>query len=187
MRLPVFMRLLTGNGTSIEAWWTGEIMLAWFLTTIATHSTTKRIFVMTGHERRLLRYGIGEAVANVALSITMVKLWPHPASVAVGSIIPTLLFGWLGLWPWAAREAGISPFALLVRTMSAGMPIALSVAGSLWVSGRLFGAGDAPSLPAFLVEASIAGLVGLSVAAGLLRDEIRIFRRRPVAVTPTCS
>ena len=185
MRLPVLMRLLTGNAISPEAWLTGQIMLVWFLTTIATHSTTKRIFVMTGHERRLLKYGICEAVANVTLSVVLVNLWPHPASVAVGSIIPTLFFGWLGLWPWAAREAGMSPFVLFTKAAGSGLVIASAVAASLLISGSLSGSGCAPSLPGFLLESVIAGLVAFTAASLVLREELRIFRRRPAPLAST--
>ena len=182
MRLPVFMRLLTGDATSAESWLTGQIMLAWFLTTIATHATTKRIFVMTGHERRLLKYGVVEALANLALSIVLVKSWHHPGSVAVGSIIPTLLLGWLGLWPWAAKEAGISPLALLRKTTLPGALIAAAVTVPLWISGQWLGHGGAPSLSVFFAESAVAGLAGALVVGVLFRDELRIFRRRPVAI-----
>jgi O-antigen/teichoic acid export membrane protein len=185
MRLPVLMHLLTGNAISPEAWLTGQIMLAWFVTTIATHSTTKRVFVMTGHERRLLKYGVGEAIANITLSVALVKAWPHPASVAVGSIIPTVLFGWLGLWPWASKEAGMSPVALLAKVVAPGLAIAGVAAASLFISGSLHGAGSAPSLLVFLIESTVAGLIALAVASLILRDELRIFRRRSAPIAST--
>lgn len=183
MRLPVFVKVLTGATISAEAWWTGQILLFWFLTTIVTHATTKRIFVMTGHERRLLGYGLGEAISNVTLSIILVKIWPHPASVAVGSIIPTLLFGWLGLWPWAAREGGLSPWKLLLRTAGGGTVIATVIAAVLAASGYAHGQGSAPSYIAFAAECAVAGLAGLGTASILLRDELRFLRRQPLAAT----
>lgn len=183
MRLPVFVQVLTGATVSAESWWTGQILLAWFLTTIATHATTKRIFVMTGHERRLLSFGLGEAISNVTLSIILVKIWPHPASVAVGSIIPTLLFGWLGLWPWAARESALSPFRLLVKTGGSGVVIASVVAAVLFLSAHIHGQGDKPSLLAFSVECAVAGAAGLATAFLILRDELRLLRNQPVTAT----
>jgi hypothetical protein len=184
MRLPVFVRVLTGAATDSDSWWTGQILLAWFLTTIATHSTSKRIFVMTGHEKKLLRYGVGEAFANLALSITLLKIWASPASVAVGSIIPTLLFGWFGLWPWVSREAGISPMALLRKTAGAGTVIALAVAIPFVAGGWIHGHGDSPELVTFLIESTVAALFGAAAAAFVLRDEIRVFRNRHANIVP---
>ena len=180
MRLPVFMRVLTGNAASPETWLTGQILLVWFLTTVATHATTKRIFVMTGHERRLLSLGVAEAIANLTLSITIVRVWPHPASVAIGSLIPTLLIGWFALWPWAAREAGVSAWALLGKTAGLGLLVAAVVAAVLQGSAHLHGQGSAPTLTVFFIESIIAALAGLAVAAPTLRAEFKRFQAPPV-------
>lgn len=185
MRLPVFMRVLTGETTSQPAWLTGQILLVWFLTTVATHATTKRIFVMTGHERRLLRFGVIEAVANLALSITFIKLWPHPASVAVGSLIPTLVLGWFALWPWAAREAGMSAWALLGKTSGLGLLVAGVIAGVLQCSALVHGQGTAPTLPVFFVECLVSGIAGLAAAAPFLRAELKRFHAPPAVSAVT--
>jgi len=181
MRLPVFMRLLTGAAVSHEAWLTGQVLLVWFLTTVATHATTKRIFVMTGHERRLLSLGVIEAVVNLALSITLVKVWPHPASVAVGSFVPTVLVGWFALWPWAAREAGMSAWALLWKTSGLGLLVAVVIAAVLQCSACLHGFGSAPTLPVFLIESLVAGIAGLAAAAPFLRAEFKRFHPPQIA------
>jgi hypothetical protein len=54
-----------------------QVLLFWFYTSTLTHSVSKRIYMMTGHERRLMWLGIGEAVANLALSITLVLIFPQ--------------------------------------------------------------------------------------------------------------
>jgi O-antigen/teichoic acid export membrane protein len=182
MRMPVLIRLLTGGEATQEALLTGQILLAWFLITTATHATTKRIFVMTGHEKRLLKYGLGEAVANLALSIALIKVWPHPASVAVGSIIPTMVFGFFGLWPWAARETGMSASALFRRTVIPGAIVALAVACPLFLSSLWLGHHGAPSLPVFIGEALFAGVVGLCAISILMKDELRALRSRNTAI-----
>jgi hypothetical protein len=33
-------------------------------------------------------------------------------SVAAGSLLPGLITGWFCMWPWSAREAGVSPLGL---------------------------------------------------------------------------
>ena len=63
--------------------------------------------------------GIGEAVANLALSIVLVLTFRSVVSVAIGSLIPTLFFGWFKLWPWMARDIGIHPLRLLRETLLA--------------------------------------------------------------------
>lgn len=181
LRLPVFMRVLTGDATSHEAWLTGQLLLAWFLTTVATHATTKRIFVMTGHEHRLLTLGIIEAIANLALSITFVKMWPHPASVALGSLIPGLLLGWAVMWPWAARESGMSAWILLRKTAGLGTLAAVTVAGALQISSLIFGHGSAPTLPVFLIESVAAAAAGFAAVAPFLHTELKRFRAQKSA------
>ncbi len=106
--------LLTGEATiSHETITVAQILLFWFYTTTLTHSVSKRIYMMTGHERRLMWLGVGEAVANLGLSIALVFAFRNVASVAIGSLIPTLFFGWFKLWPWMSRDIGISPLRLL--------------------------------------------------------------------------
>lgn len=111
--LAELLRLLTGDpAVPRETFLVGHVLLAWFYTTILTHSVSKRIFMMSGHERRLLWLGLGEAVANLVLSVVLVLHYRSVVAVAVGSLIPTLFFGWARLWPWMAHEAGIGSWRL---------------------------------------------------------------------------
>jgi O-antigen/teichoic acid export membrane protein len=118
--LEQLLHLLTGD-THIdqETILVAQVLLFWFYTTTLTHSVSKRIYMMTGHERRLMWLGIGEAVANLALSIMLVLTFRSVVSVAIGSLIPTLFFGWFKLWPWMARDIGIHPLHLLRETLLA--------------------------------------------------------------------
>jgi peptidoglycan biosynthesis protein MviN/MurJ (putative lipid II flippase) len=68
--------------------------------------------MMTGHERRLMWLGVGEALLNLGLSVVLLSYFKNVVSVAVGSLIATFLFGWFSLWPWAAREANLSGWKL---------------------------------------------------------------------------
>ncbi len=116
--LPELLCVLTGDRSSDpETWRVAQVLLAWFYTTLITHGVSKRIFMMSGHERRLMWLGLGEAVANLALSIGLVLAFGSVVCVAIGSLVPTLCFGWLHLWPWVAREAGLRPGELFRQTI----------------------------------------------------------------------
>lgn len=191
LRLPEFMRLLTGSGAlPDDAWWTGQLLLAWTLSTVATNAASKRIFIMTGHERRLLWIGVIEAVANLGCTIGLLWLYPRVSSAALGSLIPGALLGWLVIWPWAAREAGSTSFALFqfaVRpALLAAVPVALVLGGLGFVPHP----GAIPPTLVFLVECGLATAAGLAgvVAFGLSPEEraalTRRLRRTPAPSTP---
>lgn len=72
-----------------------------------THSVSKRIFMMSGHERRLMWLGLGEAGMNLALSLMLVLLFQKVVSFAVESLVPSVFFGWCLLWPWVARDVSL--------------------------------------------------------------------------------
>jgi O-antigen/teichoic acid export membrane protein len=107
--------------------WTGQVLLFWGYVTILTQSVSKRIFMMSGHERRLMWLGVGEALLNLGLSVVLVWKFKTVFSVAVGSLIATFIFGWFLMWPWAAREANLSAWKLartvLIPTWIACLPI----------------------------------------------------------------
>jgi hypothetical protein len=45
------------------------MLLFWYYKTVITHSVSKRIFMMTGHQRKLMWLGVGEAVTYFSVSI----------------------------------------------------------------------------------------------------------------------
>jgi O-antigen/teichoic acid export membrane protein len=110
-----------------QTYWTGQVLLFWGYTTILTQSVSKRIFMMSGHERRLMWLGVGEAVLNLGLSVLLIAIFKNVVCVAVGSLTATFFFGWFYLWPWAAREAKLSGWKLartvLLPTWLACAPI----------------------------------------------------------------
>ena len=122
--------LLTGKndaGSMRMTIWTGQVLLFWGYTTILTQSVSKRIFMMTGHERRLMWLGVGEALLNLGLSIILLWYYQTVLAVAIGSLMATFVFGWFLVWPWAAREANLSAWKLartvLIPTWIACLPI----------------------------------------------------------------
>ncbi|MGV3775060.1 MAG: lipopolysaccharide biosynthesis protein [Verrucomicrobiales bacterium] len=122
------LRLLTGEAkVHFETFWVGQVLLFWGYTTILTQSTSKRIFMMTGHEKRLMWLGVGEALLNLGLSIALVLHYRNVLCVAIGSLVATFIFGWFYIWPWAAREANLSPWrlarAVLLPTWVSCLPL----------------------------------------------------------------
>ncbi len=178
--LDELLQLLTGDRLiARETYLVGQVLLLWFYTTILTHSVSKRIFMMCGHERRLLWLGLGEAIANLALSVTLVLIFRNVAAVAVGSLIPTLYFGWVHLWPWMAREAGMRGWQLFSRTVlpswAACVPMLVVLVAFQFVT--LAPGGKA--VVAMFIESAIAGLVAL---VGLWRIALNVNEREQLAV-----
>ena len=161
--LDELLQLLTGDHVvSRETWLVGQALLFWYYTSILTHSVSKRIFMMTGHERRLMWLGVGEAVANLGISVGLVLWWKSVTAVAVGSLIPTLWFGWLHLWPWMAREAG-ETFASLLR--KAVLPAWIASLPSLLILIAFKNVVPVPAghpLAVMFVEGAVAGSVALA-------------------------
>lgn len=138
--------------------------------------------------------GVAEAACNLTLSIGLTFVYGSIVGVALGSVIPTVLFGWGQLWGWAAKEAQLSRGALFARVILPAwrgcLPmLALAAAFRFqpwWASGS--------TTLLVLAEGAIVGLAGL---AGLWRfgltpaDRGRVlgrlpgrFRRQPAPAVP---
>lgn len=181
--LGELLEFLTGDhAIEREAFLVGQVLLAWFYTTILTHSVSKRIFMMCGHERRLMWLGLAEAAANLVLSVVLILTFRSVIAVAVGSLIPTLCLGWGWLWPWMAREAGITPWKLFNRTVAPSLVACLPMLVVLVVLRFVVLAPGGSALGAMFIESTLAGLVAL---AGLWRcalaseERIQLLRKLP--------
>jgi O-antigen/teichoic acid export membrane protein len=107
------LTILTGDKfPSREVFWIGQTLLFWCYMVLVTQSVSKRIFMMCGHERILMKLSCGEAFLNLALSIGLVLYFKNVLCVALGSLISTTIFGWFFIWPMAAREAELSCWQL---------------------------------------------------------------------------
>ncbi len=156
------LRLLTGDKLpSRETFWIGETLLLWGYMILITQSVSKRIFMMCGHERKLMWLGVGESLLNLSLSIALVLYFKNVLCVALGSLIATTFFGWFYLWPWAAREANLSTLQLarivLFPIWLACLPqLAFVIVGRFmpWLDFRT-------SVFFFLLKAALAGVVGV--------------------------
>ncbi len=193
--LEPLLRILTGDShIAVETWQVAQVLLLWFYTSALTHSVSKRIYMMTGHERRLMWLGLGEAAVNLSLSITLALLFQNVVGVAVGSLIPAAFFGWCLLWPWVARDLQIRPWQLFRETV---LPAWIASVPSALVLGTplLF-----PDLrientwPRILLMGSAGGVTSLlCVWYGCLTPAERqmlgarlpsLFKRNPTALQP---
>ena len=177
--LEELLQLLTGDVLiADETYRVGQVLVAWFYTTLLTHSVSKRIFMMCGHERRLMWLGLAEAAANLGLSIGLVLVFRSVVAVAIGSLLPTLYFGWAHLWPWMARDVELSGWQLFQRTVipswAACVPMIAMLGAFKWVVLAPGGS----VVVAMFVEATLAGLVAL---AGVWRVSLNAGEREALA------
>ena len=173
--LNELVQLLTGDRViARDTFLTGHLLLVWFYTSILTHSVSKRIFMMCGHERRLLWLGLGEAVGNIVLSIGLVMVFRNVTAVAIGSLVPSLFFGWVRLWPWMAREGGLAGWQLFKRTVWPCWVGCLPMLALLVVFKLAVPALGGMAIVAMFVEATLAGLLAL---AGLWRTALTPMER----------
>jgi O-antigen/teichoic acid export membrane protein len=154
------LRLLTGRqDLGPETFWIGQVLLLWQYMTLITQSVTKRIFMMTGHEKRLMWLGVGEAAFNLALSVGLVLYFKNVVCVAIGSLVATTFFGWFYIWPWAAREARMTGW-LLARTVLFPIWLAcIPLVGFIGLCRFMPWLDFRTSTVLFLVNCTLAGLV----------------------------
>jgi O-antigen/teichoic acid export membrane protein len=154
------IHLATGQAVPRESLWTAEVLLLWGYITILTQSVSKRIFMMSGHERRLMWLGVGEALLNVVLSIVLLSVYRNVVCVAAGSLIATFVFGWFAIWPWAAREANLTGWDL-ARTVLLPTWLACSPMLALLLVARYVTFDFHAHLYAFMAEGTLIALLAL--------------------------
>ncbi len=164
------IRLLTGMDEPTPAMiWTGELLLCWYYSLALTHRVFKSMAMMAGQEKRLMVQGVCEAAANLILSVVL-TVWIKRAwgadwaivGVALGSLLPTAVFGWSFLWRWTARELGIGYFRLFGRIVIRIWAACLPVAGlALWTHAQLPAVRSGDALPV-LTSAAASLLVGVA-------------------------
>jgi len=103
--LEPLVKILTGlKELEASTFWVGQALLLATYSSLITNSCSKRILMMCGWEKKLLRISMVDAIANLALSIVLVH---HLGvlGVALGTMIPTVLVGWLWVVPVTAHWA----------------------------------------------------------------------------------
>lgn len=151
--------LTRGRVMSPDVLLLGRLLLFWSYSTILTHGVSKAVFLMSGREFKLVRLLAGEATLNMILSLLFLFWLRRPIAVALGSLIPALVFGWFVLWPWAAREIEMGPGKLAALTI---FP-ALRASAPLLALGSVYSFGKTivseRTMWAFLIEAFVASMI----------------------------
>jgi O-antigen/teichoic acid export membrane protein len=180
------LRLLTGvKDPSGAMLWTGELLVFWYYSQVMTHAVYKNMAMMAGQEKAMMQQSLAESGLNLVLSIGLTWWIGHAfgaewgiVGVALGSVVPTFLFGWGWLWGRAAKASGLSYSELFRRVIwrnwAACLPmlglIALLRLQPFWASGS--------NTLLVLVEGGLAGLLGLW---GNWRFALDDFERRDYA------
>lgn len=188
--LDALLQLLTGERSiPHEVWLTGQLLLFWYYASIPTHSVFQRIYMMTGHERKLTALGITEAVLNLALSIALVLIFRNVVCVAIGSLIPTLFVGWFRLWPWLSKDAGLTSWELLTKTSLPVWLACLPVLALLAIVRTMPQLQFSSAWATVLVHGSIAGSLAVAciVRFALTPEERRIVKHRLLRRTHTAT
>ena len=139
--LEPLILLLTGvDAVPASTWWIGQALLLAVFSSQLTNSCSKRVLMMIGESRQLLWISLSEGIANVVLSVILVYQI-GVLGVAVGTLIPTVLIGWLWVVPLTIRNLGLplaeflayhlrgtwqplAAFSLVLATLVAAVPAA---------------------------------------------------------------
>ncbi len=107
--LDPLIRLLTGLEVVPETtYWIGQFLLLAIYSSQLTNSCSKRILMMCGHEKKLLFISLTDALLNVIVSIIL-AFQIGVLGVALGTLIPTIVVGWVIMIPTTLRFLNINP------------------------------------------------------------------------------
>ena len=148
--LEPLIQLLTGiEHVPSQTYWVGQALLFATYSSQMTSGSSKRVLMMCGEEKALLKISLGDAIVNVILSIALA--FPLGVlGVAVGTLIPTTLVGWCWIVPFTVKRLGIGwraymeahlrgtlmpllLFSVLLTFLIYAFP--LSLRGDLWQLG----------------------------------------------------
>lgn len=145
------IRLLTNlKEVSQETMTVAQALLLAACSSVVTNSCSKRVMMMCGHERVLLGVSALDAVANVIVSLVLVRTI-GVAGVAIGTLVPTMLVGWFLMLPLTLRFVGLDLKAYTRSVLTPLLPA--------------FGAGVAAAVLSWLAISHLPGLPVLAVLA----------------------
>ncbi len=102
--LEPLIHLLTGlKSVSRETYWVGQALLLATFSSLLTNSCSKLVLMMCGKEKMLLKISLSEALSNLVLSVILANLM-GVLGVAVGTLVPCVLMGWLAIIPLTLRH-----------------------------------------------------------------------------------
>lgn len=148
-------------------------VLAFVVVLRAWNAMPSTVLKGTGHHRYLAAVSCAAAVANLLLSIPLVKVWGLPG-VALGTAIPVLASSVFGIFPRACRVVGLGLWRGYVLIVWPAVWPALLVMALMASTRQALPA----HLMAVLAQLAFGGLLyaGIFFSFGLGRDERRWFR-----------
>jgi O-antigen/teichoic acid export membrane protein len=128
--LDPVIKILSGlKQVDHSTFWVGQALLLATYSSMLTNSCPKRVLVMCGWEKQLLKVSATDAALNFLLSFILV--FPLGVlGVAVGTLIPTVLVGWLWMLPLTAKFTKLSTGEVLREYFR---PVIGPICGSLAV------------------------------------------------------
>ena len=173
--LDPVIRILSGlKQVDATTFWVGEALLLATYTTLITSSCSKRIMVMCGWERRLLKVSLAEAGLNLVFSLLLVRPFGI-LGVAVGTLVPAVLIGWCWTLPLTAKFAEIG-YGTLLREFFA--PVLAPVLASLAVLAAVLVFFPLPAQSS-LLDCSWRGLLPLAALAAVAAPRRRSLKTPP--------
>lgn len=165
------LRLLTGEKhPGWEIYLVGQLLCFTQYNALITHSVAIRIFMMSGHEKRVTLITAMEAILCLALTIGLTLYFRSVVFVAVGLLLPSLFMGWFFLWPWAAKEAAISSWSLAKKVLFPIWRASLPMLGAIVLMRMAYR--DSLPIWLFILECLAALLVALwAFWKGLLNEQ----------------
>ena len=124
-----------------STFWAGQALLLATYSSMLTNSCPKRVLVMCGWERPLLKASAVDAALNLILSAILVYRL-GVLGVAIGTLIPTVLVGWFWMVPLTAKFAKCSYGHVLREFL---LPVLVPIAGSVVVLAALLAIFQAPA------------------------------------------
>ena len=158
------IKLLTGlKAVDSSTFWVGQSLLLATFSSLLTNSCSKRILMMCGWERKLLKISLVDAGINLAASLILVRHYGI-LGVALGTMVPTVLLGWFWLVPLTAHFLKISLLemsGLFIRKVAPPVSSSLFALGALaW----LVPASATASFPAYIWRGAV--VMGVLAATG---------------------
>ena len=134
---PVIKTLTGLKSVEPQTFWVGQTLLLATFSSLITNSCSKRILMMCGWERKLLKISLVDAGINLVASIVLVRRY-GVLGVALGTMVPTVLLGWCWLIPVTARFLNISLLEMagaFVRRITPPVSASLLALGALaWLA-----------------------------------------------------
>jgi len=101
--LEPLIRILTGlKQLEPSTFWVGQSLLLATFSSLLTSSCSKRVLMMCGWERSLLKISLADAGINLIASLLLVYRY-GVLGVALGTMIPTIAIGWIWIVPLTSR------------------------------------------------------------------------------------